>query len=234
MIEIIRTCFPGGAWNHMVAMGVRNSFDSWKDCDTTSHMASFGEKDLELLTKLSGCDSSERKFLRMMPVLMDINAPLYFWKEFDTYKVGTVSNSCSTMHKIMANPFNEQTFSTDQMLSVGGATMVDIIQTLNDIRGRWLECTDPQIKKELWYTIIQLLPSSWNQLRTVMLNYEVLKTMYKQRRNHKLGEWRGFCDYISKKMPYPEFITGGKKVTRVIVPTVHTEPPRLVARKKEE
>ena len=111
MIEIIRTCFPGGAWNHMVAMGVRNSFDSWRDCDTTSHMASFGEKDLELLTKLSGCDSSERKFLRMMPVLMDINAPLYWWKEFDTYKVGTVANSCSTMHKIHSQEFTIDDFS---------------------------------------------------------------------------------------------------------------------------
>ena len=210
MIYFYKTCFPGGAWMHMVAMGARNSFDSWNACDTDIHTAFLGPKDKELLTKLSGCDSSERKFLRMMPVLIEINAPLYWWKEFDTYKVGTVSNSCSTMHTIMKHRFDESMFSTDQLVSVGDAVMVDMVESLNDIRDRWLATEDPKLKKDLWYNIIQLLPSSWMQRRTVMVNYEVLKTIYNQRRGHKLQEWRDFCEFL-KGLPYAEeFIFGGR------------------------
>lgn len=209
MIKIYNACMPGGAWNHMVAMGVRNSYDSWKDCDTSVHDAFLGPNDIRLMTKLANQDdASHRKFLRMMPVIMEINAPLYWWKEFDTYKVGTVSNSCSTMHTIMKQPFSESQFAMDQLLPVGDSAMFDIIQALNDIRNRWLECDDPVVKKDLWYNIIQLLPSSWMQKRTVMLNYEVLKTMYRQRKNHKLDEWRMFCNYICT-LPYAnEFIRG--------------------------
>lgn len=211
MIRIFKTCMPGGAWYNTVALGVRNSFDSWRDCDTDPNAAFYGPKDLELMTKLAGCDSSERKFLRMMPVLMEISAPLYFWKEFDTYKIGTVSNSCSTMHTITKYPFCESQFSTDHLLPVGDAAMLDIIRSLNDIRDRWLECDDPVVKKDLWYNLIQLLPSSWMQKRTIMLNYEVLKTIYNQRKGHKLSEWREFCNYICT-LPYAnEFIRGGER-----------------------
>lgn len=206
MIKIYRTCLPGGAWYNMVAMGARNSFDSWKDCDTSSNDAFYGPKDLELLTKLAGCDASERKFLRMMPVLMEINAPLYFWKEFDTYKIGTVSNSCSTMHTITKYPFSESHFSNDKMSEIGYVALEDLVKVLNNLRDRWKECDDAKTKKELWYNIIQLLPSSWMQRRTIGLNYEVLKTMYKERNGHKLQEWREFCEYILT-LPYAkEFV----------------------------
>lgn len=185
-------------WFREVMMGVRNSFNSWDQSDTDFNGIDviLGEKDYDLLKKLSRCDASERKFLRQIPVLMVIEAPLYWWKEFDTYKVGTTSNSTSTMHTIMKKRFDYTMFSTDQLLMIGEVALDAYISELNNIRDRWLECEDSKLKKKLWYNIIQLLPSSWMQKRTVSLNYEVLKNIYKQRRGHKLEEWRKFCDYI--------------------------------------
>lgn len=196
-------------WLREVMMGVRNSFNSWDKSDTDMNGTEviFGDGDYDLLKQLSRCDASERKFLRQIPILMVIEAPLYWWKEFDTYKVGTTSNSCSTMHTIMKKPFDYTMFSTDQLLMIGEVALDNYISELNNIRNRWLECDDsPALKKKLWYNIIQLLPSSWMQKRTVSLNYEVLKNIYKQRRCHKLVEWRKFCDYI-ETLPLHTFIT---------------------------
>ena len=195
-------------WLREVMMGVRNSFNSWyqSDTDMTGTEVIFGEKDYDLLKQLSRCDASERKFLRQIPILMVVEAPLYWWKEFDTYKVGTTSNSTSTMHTIMKKRFDYTMFSTDQLLMVGEVALEDYISELNNIRDRWLECEDSKLKKKLWYNIIQLLPSSWMQKRTVSLNYEVLKNIYKQRRGHKLEEWRKFCDYI-ETLPLNSYIT---------------------------
>ena len=147
--------------------------------------------------------------MRFITVTLDITAPLYWWKEFDTYKVGTVSNSCSTMHKIHAKEFNREDFSFenvpkgyDWFLNEGGL-LEDLIYCLNDARRRFLETKD----KMYWWQMIQLLPTSYNQRRTVLLNYEVLRNMYHARRNHKLNEWREFCDWI-ETLPYAELITG--------------------------
>lgn len=200
-------------WMREVMMGVRNSFDSWDKSDTKmdEHEVIFGDQDYDLLKKLSALDSSERKFLRQIPILMVIEAPLYWWKEFDTYKVGTVSNSCSTMHTIMKKRFDPSMFSTDQLLMLGEVALDNYISELNNIRERWVECEDSRLKKKLWYNIIQLLPSSWMQKRTVTLNYEVLKAIYNQRKGHKLQEWRDFCGYINT-LPLHTFIDGGDYV----------------------
>ena len=200
-------------WMREVMMGVRNSFDSWDKSDTNmdEHEFIFGDQDYNLLKKLSALDSSERKFLRQIPILMVIEAPLYWWKEFDTYKVGTVSNSCSTMHTIMKKRFDTSMFSTDQLLMLGEVALDNYISELNNIRERWVECEDSRLKKKLWYNIIQLLPSSWMQKRTVTLNYEVLKAIYNQRKGHKLQEWRDFCGYINT-LPLHTFIDGGDYV----------------------
>lgn len=195
-------------WLREVMMGVRNSFNSWdkSDTDMTGTEFIFGNADYDLLKQLSRCDASERKFLRQIPILMVIEAPLYWWKEFDTYKVGTTSNSTSTMHTIMKKRFDYTMFSTDQLLMIGEVALDNYISELNNIRDRWVECEDGKLKKKLWYNIIQLLPSSWIQKRTVSLNYEVLKNIYKQRRGHKLEEWRKFCDYI-ETLPLNTYIT---------------------------
>lgn len=164
------------------------------------------------------------KYRRMIPVFLTINAPLYWWKEFDTYKVGTVANSCSTMHKIHAQPFTLDDFSVDHLLNIGCDLfniqwenglfnrnvqpmefMHDwIIDALNIFRTKYLETKD----KDYWWQMIQMLPSSYNQKRTVMLNYEVLHNIYHSRKNHKLDEWHTFCDWI-EQLPYSEIITGG-------------------------
>ena len=178
-----------------------------------------GPNDLDLMTRLRNAGTDHRKFMRMIAVYLDITAPLYWWKEFDTYKVGTVANSCSTMHKIADKEFTRDDFSCEHLL--GDDSVPDheyqsstyvldmVIQSLNFWRNEYLNGTESGISKDKrwWWQLIQLLPSSYNQRRTVMLNYEVLANIYKSRRNHKLDEWHTFCDWI-EGLPYSELITG--------------------------
>lgn len=171
-----------------------------------------GPNDLDLMTRLRNAGTDHRKFMRMITVYMDITAPLYWWKEFDTYKVGTVTNSCSTMHKIADKEFTIDDFSIEHLNDDRSAEVSNLewfehlITHLNRDRKRFIETKD----KQYWWQLIQLLPSSYNQRRTVMLNYEVLANIYKSRRNHKLDEWHTFCDWI-EKLPYSELITGKEK-----------------------
>lgn len=211
--------------------GMRNPMNSWDKSDSAwvSPRASnlfptiyvVGSKDLDLMTRLRNAGTDHRKFMRMITVYMDITAPLYWWKEFDTYKVGTVANSCSTMHKIHAKEFMLGDFSYEHMLSDdypdefdfeimgpddvwSSKNILDLtIIALNTYRKKYLETKD----KKYWWQMIQLLPSSYNQRRTIMLNYEVLANIYKSRRNHKLDEWRAFCEWI-ENLPHSELITG--------------------------
>lgn len=174
-----------------------------------------GDNDLDLMHRLCAAGTDHRKFMRMIVVYCDITAPLYWWKEFDTYKVGTVANSCSTMHKIHAKEFTLDDFSCEHLYS--DCLLEGVINELNiyrDIYNNYDKQTDEYkaefSKKYIWWQMIQLLPSSYNQKRTVMLNYEVLTNIYNSRRNHKLDEWHGFCDWI-KTLPYSELITGCQK-----------------------
>lgn len=176
-----------------------------------------GGNDYTLMKNLRNAGTDHRKFMRMITVYLDITAPLYWWKEFDTYKVGTVANSCSTMHKIAAKEFTLEDFSCEHLFDRYGdpsmnlnygykypkAVMQDLINILNNYRVWYNETKD----KKYWWQMIQLLPTSYNQKRTVMLNYEVLANIYKSRRNHKLDEWHTFCDWI-EELPYSELITG--------------------------
>lgn len=164
-----------------------------------------GPNDHSLMMNLRNAGTDHRKFMRMITVYLDITAPLYWWKEFDTYKVGTVANSCSTMHKIHEKEFTLEDFSCEKLYDPLG-DLRPIVDLLNVYRERYLETKD----KNDWWQMIQLLPSSYNQKRTVMLNYEVLANMYKSRKNHKLDEWIEFCKTI-ETLPYQELITGEKK-----------------------
>ena len=167
-----------------------------------------GPNDLDLMTRLRNAGTDHRKFMRMITVYLDITAPLYWWKEFDTYKVGTVANSCSTMHKIHEKEFTMEDFSTEHLYpEVREAFENTIIKYLNEARKTYNFLSDTPSKKDAWWQMIQILPSSYNQKRTVMLNYEVLANIYKSRRNHKLDEWHTLCDWI-ERLPYSELITG--------------------------
>lgn len=178
-----------------------------------NHKFIIGPNDFDLMKRLSNAGADHRKFMRMITVYVDITAPLYWWKEFDTYKVGTVANSCSTMHKIHAKEFTLEDFSCEHLIDdeaiptrvYSALDMMEAtIENFNYLRELYLETKD----KKYWWQIIQLLPSSYNQKRTVMLNYEVLANIYKSRMNHKLDEWSvGFIDWI-KTLPYHELITG--------------------------
>ena len=183
--------------------GARNPMNSWDRMDSCYNNGEFeiGENDYKLLKNLTIAGPEHRKWNRMVTVTMDITAPLYWWKEYDTYKVGTVANSCSTMHKIQAKEFTLDDFSTEHM---EGCTIVMnlILVQLNLNRTLFNKTKD----KKYWWNMIQLLPTSYNQKRTVHLNYEVLGTIYHQRRHHKLDEWVEFCNTI-KTLPYSEFIT---------------------------
>lgn len=208
MIKIERT----SVMNFDNAMrGARNPLNSWarydSEFDENGNFV-FGENDLSLAKRLCSAGTDHRKFIRMIFVSVDITAPLYWWKEYDTYKVGTVANSTSTMHKITSKPFELSDFSVDHMNDEGIRAMEKLIETLEDLRLRFVETKD----KELWYTIIQLLPSSYNQMRTCTLNYENLVNIYYARRNHKLSEWHEYCDW-AKALPYFEelFITESEK-----------------------
>ena len=182
--------------------GARNPMNSWHLMDSCYNNGEFeiGEKDHDLLRRLTIAGPEHRKWNRMVTVTMDITAPLYWWKEYDTYKVGTAANSCSTMHKIQAKKFEMRDFSIEHLSS--SSLMNMIIFDLNFYRDNFNKTKD----KEYWWKMIQLLPTSYNQKRTVHLNYEVLGTMYHQRRHHKLDEWREFCSMI-EGLPYSEFIT---------------------------
>lgn len=184
----------------------RNAFNSWNKSDSDLSTDSLGNADLDLAIRLRNAGTDHRKFMRMIIVYLDITAPLYYWKEFDTYKVGTVANSCSTMHKIADKEFTLEDFSCEHLQNSWLAHLKETIRLLNEARDAYNWC-NTDAKKEWWWQMIQLLPSSYNQRRTVMLNYEVLANMYKSRRNHKLDEWHTFCDWI-EKLPYSELITG--------------------------
>ena len=184
--------------------GARNPMNSWDRMDSCYNNGEFeiGENDYDLLRRLTMAGPEHRKWNRMVTVSMDITAPLYWWKEYDTYKVGTVANSCSTMHKIQAKKFEMSDFSVEHLDRITLGTFKAVIDELNLDRKLFNETKD----KKYWWQMIQLLPTSYNQKRTVHLNYEVLGTIYHQRRHHKLDEWVEFCDTI-KTLPYSEFIT---------------------------
>lgn len=218
--------------------GMRNPMNSWEKSDSgwfsseddmgvdyvqynshsdPSELYFVGQNDLDLMTRLRNAGTDHRKFMRMITVYVDITAPLYWWKEFDTYKIGTVANSCSTMHKIAAKEFTLEDFSHEHLFTEENLRyeaepdslklLNTIINALNVYRLAYLEEGD----KSIWWQMIQLLPSSYNQRRTVMLNYEVLANIYKSRKNHKLDEWSvGFMEWI-ESLPYSELITGEEK-----------------------
>ena len=224
-------------WEHAIR-GMRNPMNSWEKSDSelhhgyvyrdecnerwesNGHLFEIGPNDQDLMMKLRNAGTDHRKFMRMITVYVDITAPLYWWKEFDTYKVGTVANSCSTMHKIAAKEFTLDDFSREHLYAgddidgmyysttaeeefTSNDVLKVIIEALNNYRKQYLIAKD----KKDWWQMIQLLPSSYNQKRTVMLNYEVLANIYKSRRNHKLDEWHTLCDWI-ESLPYSELITG--------------------------
>lgn len=242
MLKIENTEVLG--WEHAIR-GMRNPMNSWDKSDsvfykheledwphnTVKTFDYLGPNDLDLMTRLRNAGTDHRKFMRMIDVYLDITAPLYWWKEFDTYKVGTVANSCSTMHKIASKEFTLEDFSCEHLNGEPHhrewiesamvdedvtsphkvwATPLDIlkytIEMLNAYRLQYLETKN----KNDWWQMIQLLPSSYNQRRTVMLNYEVLANIYKSRRHHKLDEWHTFCEWI-ERLPYSELITGGNR-----------------------
>lgn len=207
-----------------IIQGMRNPMNSWEKSDSgrgcDDHLCGnhcafssqwcgntprhvIGENDHSLMQRLSNAGTEHRKYMRMMPAYVRITAPLYWWKEFDTYKVGTVANSCSTMHKIAAKEFTFEDFSMEHMDIASETCLETTIGHLNLFREEYLNTKD----KNIWWQLIQLLPSSYNQTRNVMLNYEVLANIYRQRKNHKLDEWREFCKWI-ESLPYSEFIIG--------------------------
>lgn len=217
--------------------GMRNPMNSWDKSDSKyndldEYKLGYADKDLMRRLVMAGTD--HRKFMRMIPVYVRVTAPLYWWKEFETYKVGTVSNSCSTMHKIAEKEFTIEDFSCEHLVSGWIGTdrngnhvalpgplekLESTIELLNNIRNKYLyvlktpsdnidwSCTPTLNPKDIWWQIIQLLPSSYNQTRNVMMNYEVLANIYKPRKDHKLDEWREFCKWI-ETLPYSELITG--------------------------
>jgi hypothetical protein len=175
----------------------RNALNSWDKSDSDLSSDILGEADLTLARRLCRAGSDHRKFLRQILVSMDITAPLYWWKEFDTYKVGTVANSCSTMHTIHKKPFELDDFSHEHLNKFNLNLLDMTIRNLNTDREHYLETKD----KSDWLQMIQTLPSSYNQRRTITLNYEVALNLYRARKNHKLPEWHTLCDHI-KAMPY--------------------------------
>lgn len=242
MLKIENVVLPSAEQWDAIIRGARNPKNSWDRMDsyathledpltmeTADYEYFIGENDQKLLEKLAAGGPVHAKYRRMITVYMDITAPLYWWKEFDTYKLGTVANSCSTMHKIHAKEFTLSDFSCEHLMNCndvhlpddsccnwnwegcGVIAPIDILEEtismLNKARKMFLETKD----KKYWWQMIQLLPSSYNQKRTVMLNYEVLANIYKWRKDHKLDEWRSFCTYIENCLPYAELITGVKK-----------------------
>lgn len=220
-------------WEHAIR-GMRNPMNSWNKSDsgickggddgigcgncanydscehTYDHSWQLGKEDHNLMMRLATGGPTHAKYRRMITVYVDITAPLYWWKEFDTYKVGTVANSCSTMHKIAAKEFTLDDFSHEHLIVAGLNSLKRTIEDLNSCREGYLDESikqNPEWRKEVWWQMIQLLPSSYNQKRTVMLNYEVLAGIYPMRKNHKLDEWVDFCKWI-ETLPYSEIIVG--------------------------
>lgn len=195
-----------------------NCYDNQRDlCDKDSFFRKdekLGENDHSLMQRLSNAGTEHRKYMRMMPVYVRITAPLYWWKEFDTYKIGTVANSCSTMHKIQEKEFTLDDFSHEHLDIRTRKILEETIKALNDYRNIYINYNPDDFeikgcpsKKDIWWQLIQLLPSSYNQTRNIMLNYEVLANIYRQRKGHKLDEWREFCKWI-ESLPYSELIIG--------------------------
>ena len=233
MIKIEHTVLPSPEQMEFVIEGMRNPLNSWDKSDSdiarvcaeggklilanSINNFSLGDADHNLMQRLSQAGTEHRKYMRMMPVYVRITAPLYFLKEFDTYKIGTVSNSCSTMHKIQEKEFTLDDFSHEHLKYGSLDTLKETVRQLNLFRTIYLnggtlgdisvgvKKTFKPKDKEIWWQMIQLLPSSYNQTRNVMLNYEVLCDIYKQRKNHKLDEWRDFCSWI-ENLPYSELI----------------------------
>ena len=230
MIKIENIVTPSPEQWTALILGARNAMNSWARSDSKFYdigqgMYLIGPNDHELMMRLRNSGTDHRKFMRMITVYLNITAPLYWWKEFDTYKVGSVANSCSTMHKIHAKEFTLEDFSYEHLLEqkdvhvpndsccnwnwegCGVIAPIDILEEtinmLNKAREMFLKTKD----KKYWWQMIQLLPSSYNQKRTVMLNYEVLANIYKSRKDHKLDCWRDFCSWI-ETLPYSELITG--------------------------
>ena len=231
MIKIENVVLASPEQMEFIIQGMRNPMNSWDKSDSEKEFTNakwpeemfiLGENDYSLMQRLSNAGTEHRKYMRMMPVYARITAPLYWWKEFDTYKVGTVANSCSTMHKIAAKEFTPDDFSCEHLgvtipaekndgeecyQNLWPERMKGIIEALNIARGFYIRETDPELKKDYWWQMIQLLPSSYNQTRNVMMNYEVLANIYRQRKGHKLDEWITFCKWIDS-LPYSELITG--------------------------
>ena len=218
MIKLENVVLASPEQMNFVIEGMRNPMNSWgkSDSHNCKQNSSFcmececkkigyrlGENDISLMQRLSNASTEHRKYMRMMPVYVRITAPLYWWKEADTYKVGTVANSCSTMHKIAEKEFTLGDFSTEHFRWISERCLKDTIDVLNGYRNDYIRTKD----KDYWWQMIQLLPSSYNQTRNVMLNYEVLANIYRQRKNHKLDEWREVCKWI-ENLPYSELITG--------------------------
>lgn len=213
MIKIENVVLASPEQMEFIIEGMRNPMNSWgkSDSNTDPDLYSLenieiGSNDLDLMQCLSNAGTEHRKYMRMMPVYVRITAPLYWWKEFDTYKVGTVANSCSTMHKIAEKEFTLEDFSCEHLSTVSFNYLRNCIEHLNFIRDVYNE---DKSNKGAWWQMIQLLPSSYNQTRNVMLNYEVLANIHRQRKNHMLDEWREFCKWI-ESLPYSELITGPK------------------------
>ena len=229
MIQFENTITPSPDQWQTIIMGARNPLNSWArsdsgacncfekcfaeckkhQCEVGDHFY-IGPNDLSLMMKLRNAGTDHRKFMRMITVYVTITAPLYWWKEFDTYKIATVANSCSTMHTIHKKEFTLEDFSCEHILDetftcevIPMFLLEATIKCLNENRAHYLSTKD----KIYWWQMIQLLPTSYNQKRTVMLNYEVLVNIYKSRKDHKLDEWHEFCDWI-KTLPYSELITG--------------------------
>ena len=204
MIKLENTVLASPEQMSFIIQGLRNPMNSWDKSDSKYNDLDeykIGANDLDLMKRLAMAGTDHRKFMRMMPVYVRITAPFYWWKEFDTYKVGTVANSCSTMHKIAAKEFTVDDFSIEHLISDSNAMMKTTCDLLNQYREKYLKTKD----KKYWLQMIQLLPSSYNQTRNVMLNYEVLANIYKSRKDHKLDEWREFCKWI-ETIPYSELI----------------------------
>lgn len=192
--------------------GMRNPLNSWDKSDSYTDLIGkyvIGENDLSLMKKLVSAGSDERKFMRQILVSLDIEAPFYWWKEFDTYKVGTVANSCSTMHKLHTRDLTLEDFSHEHLADLEMDWLVTTIRLINHNRKLYIETKD----KRFWHKMIQVLPTSYNQKRTITLNYEVLRKMYHARKHHKLDEWRELCAEI-EKFPYSELITMEAKVSK--------------------
>lgn len=215
MIKIEQTQVYG--WEAAIR-GMRNPLNSWNRSDSLFEQDHYnmelravesvpcltiGENDHELMMRLASGGAVHAKYRRMITVTMDITAPLYWWKEYDTYKVGSVANSCSTMHKIHARELALDDFSHEHLTPANLEMLNAVIMSMNVARAKYMHDND----KEQWWQMIQMLPTSYNQRRTVLLNYEVLVGMYRDRKHHKLDEWREFCKWI-ESLPYPEFITG--------------------------